>query len=111
MGMHCVGTITAHSEKVLALTVDGARLYSGGDSSSIRVWDLQLLKFELFHKKRRALNGHTDAVVSLLIQDGLLISGSFDCTIRLWDVQNMRCVSRLKPHTGRVLNLVCMGAL
>ena len=66
----------------LALSVDGKRLFSGSEDSTIKVWDLEAGKEAL------TLRGHADSVFGLALSvDGKrLCSGDWQGTIKVWDL-------------------------
>ena len=72
-----------HSRHVLCLERSGTMLFSGGDDTSIRVWNINS------GERLRTLNHHTGAVRDLAVRPGdqgplTLASAGADKTIRLW---------------------------
>jgi serine/threonine protein kinase len=95
-----IRTLTGHLDIVysLAVSLDGAVLFSGSADKSIRLWNL--------HTGHRlgTLNLHTDTVLSLAISpDGqFLASGSLHDPIKLWDLSNHYEKGELHGLSGRV---------
>ncbi|MGG6269136.1 NB-ARC domain-containing protein [Leptolyngbya sp. AN03gr2] len=96
----CERELTAHAIGVLALAFhpDRAWLASGGQDTTIKIWDWQQ------ERCIATLNGHTDAVWGLAFSpDGnILASSSFDQTIKLWRLQDGMCLATLEGHCDRV---------
>jgi WD40 repeat protein len=88
-------TLSGHTGRVACLTFapDGARLVTGSDDGTIRVWDLDA-------KASTVLVGHTKGVSGVaLVPSGRLFSCSTDLTICEWDVTNAKQVRELGRHT------------
>jgi WD40 repeat protein len=58
-GHYKLRKLTGHTDSVNCLEFDGARVVSGGEDRTIRVWDLKTGKVE------RILQGHEDGVTCL----------------------------------------------
>ena len=71
----------------LAFSANGILLASGGDDTTVKLWDVQTGGVV------RAFNGHTGDVVSISISVDCttIASGSWDLTLRLWDIQTGEC--------------------
>ncbi len=68
----------------LCLTPDGARLITGGDDHTVRVWDT--LSWELQH----VMGEHSGYVREVATSDTVVVSGSEDDTVRFWDLADGR---------------------
>src|SRR5262249_14371378 len=70
-------------------TVDGKQLISWSHDSTIKVWDLQMLR------DTATLTGHTDRVttVALSPEGRWALSGGRDATVRLWDLAELKEVA------------------
>ena len=79
--IHLERTLEGHSGPVsaVAVTPDGARIVSGGNDRTVRVWDLATGRLE------RTLTGHTDSVraVTVTLDGARIVSGSNDRTVRV----------------------------
>jgi eukaryotic-like serine/threonine-protein kinase len=77
-------TLNGHTGPVwsAAFAPDGLTLATGGDDSSIRLWD------PATGSEKAVLSGHDSAVLTVTFSHSgkLLISGGGDGTLRLWDV-------------------------
>jgi WD40 repeat protein len=76
-----------HSVSSLSFSSDGTFLVSGGEDTTLKLWDVQTGGIvKTFH-------GHTGRVFSISISSNCttIASGSSDKTIRLWDIQIGKC--------------------
>jgi len=94
---------SGHSADVtsVAFSPDGARIMTGSDDESARVWDAQT--GELI----RTLEGHAGGVTSVAFSpDGaLLLTGSDDKSARLWDAETGELMRTIEGHTGLVTSV------
>ncbi len=88
------GNVTA-----CVVSSDGSRLYSGGDDSTIRVWDMAT------GEELHILKLHTAGVTSLALSGSLLVSGSEDKTVKLWDINCMQKQKQTKTASGFIITL------
>jgi WD40 repeat protein len=74
-------TLEGHEGPVnsLCLTPDGARLITGGDDHTVRVWGTR--DWQVQH----VLHGHEGYVREVAASDTVIVSGSEDDTVRFWD--------------------------
>lgn len=99
-------TLEGHTATVsaLALSTDGATLYSGSWDKTIRMWDVES------GKCTGVLEGHEAAVWALLpMPGGKLLTGSADRTIKLWDTVEKKMMGELRGHGDCVRSLVSCG--
>jgi len=87
--------ILGHTSPInaVAISPDGAKLYSGCDDNTIKIWELksdcdEQIKFQAVI----TLKGHTRGITSLsLNRDGnLLASGGEDLLVKVWDLASMK---------------------
>jgi len=105
-----VRKLEGHTGGVLALAAspDGKSLVSGGEDSTIRVWD------PATGALKRTITNHQDRVATLAWSpDGkYLASGSRDRTLRVWQPEIGRLVRIVRGHDGEVLDVAwTSGAL
>ena len=81
-----------------AVTSNGKILVTGGDDSTIRVWDL------VENKQIFVFYGHNSTVKCLALTENSqhIISGSFDASVRIWIITKKKQVVVLKGHKGAV---------
>ena len=100
LGFKLIRTLTGHQQPIhrVIWSPDGARLASGSEDRSIRVWDVKTGK--VLH----TLHSHNGAIYGLAWSpDGrLLASSSDDRTIRVWDAHTGQQLQLLRGHTGQV---------
>lgn len=95
-----VFTLEKHKSAVnaLALSSDGAVLYSGACDRSVIVW-------QKGGAAAGALRGHKKAILCLAVVSGLVCSGSADKTVRIWrrgSGNSHSCLAVFEGHTGPV---------
>lgn len=97
-----VRTFSGHGSTVYSamFSPDGARVVSGSDDKTIRVWDVAtglLLQ---------TLTGHSNRIVSTVFSsDGMcIVSASYDKTSRLWDSVSGVLLMTLIGHEDKVNN-------
>jgi len=80
--------------KSAAFSRDGARLVSGSQDKSIKLWDTATGRL------LRTLEGHADTVSSVAFSpDGTrVVSGSHDNTVKLWDAASGKVIRTLQGH-------------
>jgi WD40 repeat protein len=84
--------------KTMALTADGKRLISGGQSGALLLWNLEN------HQAPRFLKGHTGDVdaVAMSADGKRAVSGARDNTLRVWDLESDQPPRVLEGHTKSV---------
>ena len=80
----------------VAFFPDGARLLSGGNDKTLKLWDLAS------GQSTRTFKGHAGPVGSVaLSRDGArVLSGSWDKTVKLWDTANGQLIRTFEGHSG-----------
>uniref|UniRef100_A0A8C9L8A9 TNF receptor associated factor 7 n=1 Tax=Pavo cristatus TaxID=9049 RepID=A0A8C9L8A9_PAVCR len=75
----CQKTLEGHDGIVLALCIQGNKLYSGSADCTIIVWDIQNLQ------KVNTIRAHDNPVCTLVSSHNMLFSGSLKA-IKVWDI-------------------------
>ncbi|KAG6327503.1 hypothetical protein ID866_11587, partial [Astraeus odoratus] len=86
----------------VAFSPNGARIISGSDDNTVRVWDAERGVQIGSPLEGHTVEGHTGGVTSVAFSpDGTrIISGSADRTVRVWDVERgVQIGSPLEGHT------------
>ena len=95
-----MNTLTGHSSGVMSVSFspDGARIVSGSDDNTVRVWDA------VTGRIINTLTGHNGLVMSVSFSpDGSqIVSGSYDNTVRVWDAVTGEVTNTLMGHGGPV---------
>ena len=98
--------INEHTESVncLDLSSDFTFLASGGDDTTIRIWELQYkfsenaIILNKIKNVRKIDNGHTvKAIKFLLAQQDFLLSNCYNI-IKIWNFRTGNCIRRLGKH-------------
>jgi WD40 repeat protein len=110
----CIRILKASSQAIRALaTGSGDRiLASGGDDTTIRIWEINTGNLLL------TLAGHSQPVVAVAIDksDRVLVSGSHDKTIRIFDLQTQQvlqiisCDSEISAITLTLQGDACVSS-
>ncbi|CAI4211665.1 unnamed protein product [Parascedosporium putredinis] len=102
----CLQTMVGHAGEVpsVAFSIDGTRIISGSDDTTIRVWDARS------GQQMQKLEGHGGSVTSVAFSpDGTrIISGSNDKSIRIWDAKSGQQMQKLEGH-GRSVTSVAFS--
>jgi WD40 repeat protein len=93
----------AHPAAVLAFasSVDGKRLYTGGEDKILRSWDLTKDQAD------KQFTGHTGAITAVVLSANgqILATGSADKTVRFWDIAAGKEKIILAANAGTVTSL------
>ncbi len=102
-GVKLLRTLEEHQDIIMSLALDpeGEILASGGDTGTVKLWELRSGKL------MRAFKGHRDIVLTLAFDpDGeMLASGGFDRTTKLWEMRTGQLLKTLKGDHGAVRSL------
>ncbi|WOL01357.1 hypothetical protein Cni_G10073 [Canna indica] len=107
-----VATLERHRSAVnaLALSDDGAVLYSGACDRSILVWEREESADHM--AVAGALRGHGKAILCLACVGDVLFSGSSDRTVRIWrkegEGKGYSCLGVMEGHATGVRSLVAV---
>ena len=106
-----VKTYSGHRGAVRCVLVLGARIWTGSDDRSVRVWDAAYGVFQLQTEPCRAeLRGHTAGVHGLLAHGDGVLSCSADGTVRCWaPAGSHECLREVRLACGPVYSLASMG--
>jgi WD40 repeat protein len=85
----------------LAFSPDGKRLATGGERSTVKIWDVQT------GHELKTLWGHSGEVYTVAFsRDGRWIaSGGEDSTVKVWDSQTGEVVRTFRGHSGLVISV------
>ena len=82
------------------IQLSNGNLLTGGDDSTIRIWDIKTYENILTFEE------HFARVTCLIeISKNIIASGSFDTSIRLWNLNEKKCYLQLCEHLNWVLCL------
>jgi WD40 repeat protein len=83
-----LAVLKGHTKGVtsVAVTPDGARIVTGSNDNTARVWDAKTFA------ELATLKGHTNGVTSVAVSPdrGRIVSGAFDHTARVWDARTFK---------------------
>ena len=85
----------------MAVSPDGSRIVSGGDSRYVKVWDAGTGTLD---QRCGKLKGHKGSVQSVAWSpdEQTIVSGSEDMTVKLWDANTGNLKASLEGHANRV---------
>ena len=85
----------------VAFSPDGARIVSGADDNTVRVWDAES------GKELLALRGHEDEVwdVAFSPSGARIVSGLCDASVRVWDAASGQQLLFLRGHRELVASV------
>lgn len=89
--MHLVNSWKAHDfESWIAAfnCADKNIVYSGGDDSKFKAWDVRNLQSPIFSKKNHSMG--VTAITNNKLDENVLVTGSYDENIFLWDIRQMK---------------------
>ena len=93
-------SVIGHSVSInsAAWSPDGTRIVSGGDDSTVRIWDAQT------GESVGKYDGHIGYINSAAWSpDGTrIVSGGSDSTVRIWDAQTGESVGKYEGHSGTI---------
>ena len=89
------------SVRAICFSPDGARILSGSDDNTLKLWDAHSLA--LLH----TFEGHSIAVTSVAFSpDGArILSGSYDETLKLWDAHSLALLHTFEGHSSGVTSV------
>ncbi|MEQ8785054.1 MAG: c-type cytochrome domain-containing protein [Pirellulaceae bacterium] len=87
----------------IAFSADGARIVSGSEDATARVWDLKDARFPEIAR----FNGHTAAVTAVAFNSNAtqILSGSADKSLKLWNVADAAEVMNFAGHTAGIVGV------
>ncbi|KAI8056509.1 WD40-repeat-containing domain protein [Gilbertella persicaria] len=113
----CLGNLEGHNGNVRCMQLKEARLLTGSDDSTIKQWDLSLIRpltsssSSVFSSEPSSpsltavdggivtetftLEGHSSEITALDANLHSAVSGSNDKTIRQWDLETQQCILTL----------------
>ncbi|KAG1459314.1 hypothetical protein G6F56_006190 [Rhizopus delemar] len=90
-----IRSVMAHTDDVLAVTIQGNGFVSASADGSIKLWDKG---FQL----KESLTDHQGIVLSLTTRGNSLISGCSDHRIKFWDVSDTRTTENFRRSSQQV---------
>ncbi|CAO3701846.1 unnamed protein product [Rhizopus stolonifer] len=90
-----IRSVMAHTDDVLAVTIQGNGFVSASADGSIKLWDK---RFQL----KESLTDHQGIVLSLTTRGNSLISGCSDHRIKFWDVSDTRTTENFRRSGQQV---------
>ncbi len=138
-GIGCGRLVSAHTDCVWALAVNGDRLYSASSDGDVkarqsppgptpsagveaapvsldrspthaRAHASQVWSLPDCNKLIGTLSGHRSTVYCLHFAGGCLYSGSSDCSVREWNTETLECSRELHVHKRKVRDRPRLGA-
>jgi WD40 repeat protein len=88
--------LEGHEAEVVAVSTDGVHIVTGDTSSSLRLWDADMLA------TTGQLQHSGSSVYCVAVSGDLVVSGSTDSTVKLWRLRARECVATLREHSARV---------
>jgi len=89
--------LIGHDDHVVTcLQFDGAKIVSGSDDNTLKVWNAATGTCSA------TLSGHTGGVWCLEMNDELIVSGSTDRTLRVWHAASGECRNVFYGHSSTV---------
>ncbi len=102
----CDQALEGHTDELNCLAVSGARLVSGSDDLSVKVWAMGA---GAAWPCERTLVGHEGLVFTLATWQDKVLSGSADCSVRVWDMVTGAHDATLTGHNSDVHGLAVHG--
>jgi WD40 repeat protein len=86
--------LNGHKEIVWSVLFDGARIVSGSEDMTIKIWDAESAMCV------NTFRGHKNGTICLSSYEHRIVSGSADGSIRIWDDESGQCLRTINTYSS-----------